>query len=164
MCIRTKGLATVCVCALVCANLGVQAAQVDPAVAEHHFNQGHELHVAGNADASASALAAAIGHYTAALDSMGGAHAATQYYLGTAQLDAGLFAEGVANVAAALHAEPDNFGPEAVQRLRAGRQSVDMSSHKRPVCDDAAIEQRFRPVEGEAQAGGGAGGGGEDQK
>jgi hypothetical protein len=33
---------------------------------------------------------------------MGGSHAATQYYLGTAQLDAGLFVEGVDNVAAAL--------------------------------------------------------------
>eukprot|EP00960_Hanusia_phi_P048786 759164-Hanusia_phi.AAC.2 len=92
----------------------------------------------------------AIFHYKQALDSMGGKHAATQYYLGTCQLDsgteqnsaslylhlknsvsilrrffsqsdAGKFEEGVRNVAAALKAEPDTFGPEAFQRLTAGQ-------------------------------------------
>jgi hypothetical protein len=65
---------------------------------------------------------------------MGGSHSATQYYLGTAQLDAGIFADGVRNVAAALQQDPDNFGPEAVQRLKSGRQSVDMACEKRASC------------------------------
>lgn len=45
-----------------------------------------------------------------------------RYYLGTCQLDAGRFAEGVANVGAAIKADPANFEEEAHQRLRAGRQ------------------------------------------
>ena len=112
------------------------SAEVDAEAAERHFNAGHELHLSGNADASYEALTGAIDHYASALQHMGGAHAATQYYLGTAQLDAGFFAAGVENVAAALAADADNFGPEAVQRLKSGRQSVDMACTSRAQCDD----------------------------
>ena len=135
------------------------SAEVDAVAAERHFNAGHELHLAGNADASYEALTGAIDHYASALQHMGGAHAATQYYLGTAQLDAGFFAAGVANVAAALAADADNFGPAAVQRLKSGRQSVDMACTARAQCDDTKHSGAGKCRAGEAAEGQGGGGG-----
>ena len=144
------------------------SAEVDAVAAERHFNAGHELHLAGNADASYEALTGAIDHYASALQHMGGAHAATQYYLGTAQLDAGFFAAGVANVAAALAADADNFGPAAVQRLKSGRQSVDMACTARAQCDDtskhsgAGKRRTAEAAEGQGGGGGRAAGASDD--
>ncbi|EKX31788.1 hypothetical protein GUITHDRAFT_149077, partial [Guillardia theta CCMP2712] len=113
----------------------VQCQSIDPGRAEKFFHEGHALHSRANSHADAAAFEGkteAIINYKQALDSMGGQHAATQYYLGTCQLDSGKFEEGVKNVAAALKAEPDTFGPEAFQRLTAGQQSVDMICRQEP--------------------------------
>ncbi|KAJ1488653.1 hypothetical protein T484DRAFT_1782389, partial [Baffinella frigidus] len=91
---------------------------------------GSTLRPDGLASASIQSLEAAAARYSEALLHMGGNHPATQYYLGTCQLDAGRFAEGVANVGAAIKADPANFEEEAHQRLRAGRQGVEMLCNK----------------------------------
>ena len=80
----------------------------------------------GVATASAESLEAAATLYKEALVHMGGNHPATQYYLGTCQLDVGRFEEGVENVAGAIKADPSNFDEEAHRRLRAGQQGAEM--------------------------------------
>ena len=63
---------------------------------------------------------------------MHGNHPATQYYLGTAQLDGGYIEEGVKNIAAALEADPANFDGSAQRRLSSGRASALLMSHPNP--------------------------------
>lgn len=63
----------------------------------------------------------AIEQYEVVLGLMRGQHPATQFYLGTCQLDYGDTAAGVRNIEAALKSDPENFERSAWVRLHAGQ-------------------------------------------
>lgn len=79
----------------------------------------------------------AIEQYQAVLSLMSGNHPATQYYLGTCQLDYGDAISGVKNISEALAADAANFDPSAWQRLAAGKSMILMHSSEEACGQDA---------------------------
>eukprot|EP00931_Biecheleriopsis_adriatica_P080468 TRINITY_DN53818_c0_g1_i1.p1 TRINITY_DN53818_c0_g1~~TRINITY_DN53818_c0_g1_i1.p1 ORF type:complete len:444 (-),score=58.45 TRINITY_DN53818_c0_g1_i1:152-1483(-) len=109
------------------------------AAAQSAFEAAQEYHERALESLQVTDFEAAMSEYRKVLTLMNGKHPATQYYLGTCQLDFGDYLAGVENISAALAAEPENFDASARQRLESGRAGLLMqcSEGHVPISEEA---------------------------
>mmetsp|Transcript_63644 Transcript_63644/g.109308 ORF Transcript_63644/g.109308 Transcript_63644/m.109308 type:complete len:714 (+) Transcript_63644:24-2165(+) len=133
------------------------------------FGEAQAWHAKALQTSMSSHFRRAIKSYRTVLTLMRDNHPATQFYLGTCQLDWGAnIDDGVSNIEAALKADPENFDGSATRRLIEGRsvaamqarkmqgtRAVDQSNSSGRIGDDDTTTTTTTTVDASSRGGGG---------